>query len=96
MKALETSTELWETAQRLRTPEAREPILERREEVVRDVHSSVEKLSRIMVGIQGLGSAAASETDLSRLRADLDANLAIAQRVEEKMRSWQDQAFEIE
>jgi hypothetical protein len=87
--ALEASLALWETAQPLRIAGARRPILERREELVQDVQQSIEQLSRILVGLQALGSKAADDTDLSRIRSDLDANLKIARRVEEKLRHWE-------
>ena len=96
VSTLETTLELYETARRLRTKEARRPILERRDELVRDVQQSVEQLSRIMVGIESLGAAASGDGDLAKIRADLDANLTVARRVEAKMRSWQADAVELE
>ncbi len=96
VQALETSLELYETARKLRTDEARQPILERREEIIQDVQSSIEQLSRIMVGIQSLGTETATDSDLARIRSELDQNLTVARRVEEKMRSWQEHSFEME
>ncbi len=96
VRALESSLRLWETAQRLRTAAAREPILARREELVQDVQHSIEQLSRILVGLQELGAQATDDTDLARIRSDLDANLKIARRVEEKLRHWESDALALE
>jgi hypothetical protein len=87
--SLETAQQLWETASRLRTEEARQPILERREEIIADVRESIDQLSRLMVGIQQLGEARESGSELARIRSQLDENLTVAKSVQEKMRSWQ-------
>ncbi len=96
VKSLETSLELYDTVRSLRTPSAKKPILERRDEIVRDVQKSTEQLSRILVGIQALGSGDDSETGLTRIRTELDESMAVAKKVEEKMRSWQQQSAEFE
>ena len=96
VKSLETSLELYHTARSLRTPAARKPILQRRDEIVRDVQKSTEQLSRILVGIQTLGAHEDSEAGLARIRTELDASMSVAKKVEEKMRSWQQQSAEFE
>ena len=96
VSSLETSFDLWETADGLKTPSARRPILERREEIIRDVQTSIEQLSRILVGIQRLGSGDQSDSELSRVRAELDESLAVAKKVEDKIRTWQEQSFDFE
>ena len=96
VKSLETSLELYNTAQSLRTPAARKPLLERREEIVQDVQKSTEQLSRILVSIQTLAADEGSEAGLAQVRTELDESMAVAKKVEERMRSWQQSAAEFE
>ncbi len=56
VQSLETSLRLFETARTLTTPEARAPIMQRRNEIIRDVQQSTAKLSGLLVEIQKLSS----------------------------------------
>jgi len=96
VQSLETSLQLFETARTLTTPGARAPILQRRDEIVKDVQQSTAKLSGLLVEIQKLGADGDSATDLARIRSELDQNLAVARSVEDKMQAWERRAAEFE
>ncbi len=85
---------LWETARRLNTPAARQPLLAQRERIIADVQATVKQLSETLVGVQSLGAASASGSsrELARLREELDRNLAVAQTVEQRVNNLLDEA----
>jgi hypothetical protein len=72
------------------TEGAREPILERRERIVEDIGDSLEHLSRILGEIQGYGAVEENKnSEMARIRAEMEECLVVANRVEERMKSWE-------
>jgi hypothetical protein len=87
VRSLAQTAKLWQTAQKLRTPAARQPLLDQRERLIADVQSTVKQLSDTLVGLQTLGSSEGSSTEITRLREELDQSLAVAKTVEERVHS---------
>ena len=72
----------------MNTKEARRPILDQRKAIIKDVACSIEQLGRILAAVQGLGTGGGSaESELARLREELDQNLEVAKKVAERMQS---------
>jgi hypothetical protein len=88
--SLERSLKLWNTAQNLLTDEARQSVLDRREQVLTEVSQSVRQLAKTIDGIQTLGLERDSQRQLASLRQELEASLQVAQRVERRMQSIED------
>jgi len=96
-RSLEKTLDLWSTAQKIATESARRPIRERRERIVEDISASIEHLGRILADIQGHAvSEDERESEMARIRDEMDECLAVANRVEERMRSWEETALEKE
>jgi hypothetical protein len=96
VRSLEQTLDLWQVAAKMVTPEAKKPVLDRREKVIEEVRKSTKQLGQLLAGLQTLGSAAGAEVDLARMREELDARLAVAKRVEERMRSLESQLGPVE
>ena len=91
VQSLERTLQLWRTARKMATPEAKKPILERREGIIEDVGESIKQLGKVLVGIQGLKAGESASSELASIREELDQRLAVAKRVEERMRSLERQ-----
>ncbi len=88
VRSLRKALELWRTAKRMSTREARAPILEQRKRIIDDVQKSVTQLGHLLAGVQSLDtSSAAGDSELARIRAELDQSLEVARRVEQRMKS---------
>jgi hypothetical protein len=85
---LEKTLEIWRAAQEIGQPAARQPLLEQREHLVREIEGGVEHLAKVLTQLQALEAGAGSTSALRQLRADLDQNLEIARRVDERMAEW--------
>jgi hypothetical protein len=84
--SLEKTLDLWYTARRMSTREARKPILDQRERIIEEIGESVKQLGTILGGIQDLGTGEGTgESDLTRLREELNRNLEVARRVTRRM-----------
>lgn len=88
---LERSLSLWHTGQKMATNAARKPILEQREKIVKEVFQSIRQLGKLHVALQNLSTGVDQVTDLARIRDELDQNLAVAKRVDERMKALEDQ-----
>ncbi|MEE8410813.1 MAG: hypothetical protein V3T05_14530 [Myxococcota bacterium] len=75
-------------AAKMGTPEAREPIIAERERILGEVGASIEKLSGIFAGMQKLRSSSGPDTELTRIREELDQSLEVAARVEARLKNW--------
>jgi hypothetical protein len=95
VKYLRSTLELWRTAARMETREAREPILERRDELIDDVRTTIRHISKILARVQTLGLKEHEGSNLGRLREELDTSLAVAQRVQERIAGWDLQDYRI-
>lgn len=84
---LERTAELWETACKLRTDEARRHLLETRESIIAEIGRSIEQLAKTIDGVMTLTVTGDEADALARLRSDLDANLEVARKVELRMQS---------
>ncbi len=85
---LEKSLDIWRAAQGIRQPKVRETLLEQREHLVRDVQGGVEHLGDVLAQLQALQAGVGSRSAIQRLRDELDQNLEVARRVEERMAEW--------
>lgn len=85
VESIRQTQRLWQTAGRLTSAEARKPILQQREKIIRDVQASIKQLSGTLVALQNLGASGPARGELDRLRDDLDQSLAVAKTVEERV-----------
>jgi hypothetical protein len=85
--SLRRSQDLWETATRMRTNEARDAALAQRERLVEEIRQSVVQLAKTIDGVRSLAVQKEHDHDLSRIRQELDESLDVARRVEERMQS---------
>jgi len=91
VKSLERSMDLWDTAQKLRTRTAREPILNQREEIVLEVLQSIRQLGQILAALQNLDAGEGGAPQLTRLGKELDQRLAVAKQVERRVKDFEEQ-----
>lgn len=88
IKALLKALDILRTAEQMETATVRESMLERRKKILDDVQSTVEKLGAILIGIQHLGEEQSDDTQLARMREELDTALVIARRSDERRREF--------
>ena len=88
VRLLEQTHRLWETAEKLSTDVAKQPVLEQREQIIHEIQCCVKQLSHSLVSLQKLGQVEASTQDLQKMRQDLDASLEVARKVEARMKNW--------
>jgi hypothetical protein len=94
VSSLERSLKLWQTAAKLRTKAAREPILKQREDIILDVGKSIRQLGQTLVAIQNLGTGGGTTSELARIGEELDQHLAVARQVEQRVRAFESQLDE--
>ncbi|MFH1077355.1 MAG: hypothetical protein V1753_11100 [Pseudomonadota bacterium] len=90
VSTLEKTLSLWQTAQKMATPEARKPILEERERMIGEVTQSISQFGGLLARIQSLGIKSSSSIDsqgseLAQIRSQLDQSLEVAKMVQERM-----------
>ncbi len=85
VKHLEHSYHLWVTAGRM-SGHARDALLEERERVIQEVQDTVEHLSRTIEQFHTF-RVKASESELARLREELDETMQVARRAEARLES---------
>jgi hypothetical protein len=85
--SLKTTLVFFMTAGKAATPQVRNGILERREQMIRSVQASARKLNSTFGELQGIGAAANHEAQLTRLGQELTQQLVIARRIDAKMKS---------
>lgn len=85
VESLHQTDRLWQTAQRLQSAAARDPILRQREKIIDDVQASIKQVSDTMIALQTLSTGRSAKGDLARLRGELDQSLAIAKTVEQRV-----------
>lgn len=96
VELLEQTIQLWETAAKLNTPAARQPILDQRESIIKDIQKSVHQVSDTLIGLKQLGSSEASANRLKVMREELDQSLRVARSVEDRVnRMMQDSKHSI-
>jgi len=84
--SLEQTLHLWQLAGKMKTKDARRPMLEQREEIIGEVARSIGQLGKILVDVQKFEGASESTVGLGRLRDELDQSLDFAKQVEEKVK----------
>ena len=90
--SLENTLDLRYTASQMATPAARNPILAKRERIIKDVAESIHKLGSVLANIHLLGMDDTSrESDLASIRKELDQNLEVARRVKQRMRTLENE-----
>ncbi|MEM1445333.1 MAG: hypothetical protein AAGF84_04710 [Planctomycetota bacterium] len=86
LSSLERAAELHEVRARVMTSEAREKVEASRQDVIREVVSSVSQIARAIDGMQTLHlHRNTPAAELSRMRRELDESLDVARRVEQRM-----------
>ena len=88
VRYLEITLQLWHIAQRMETKEVRQPILERRERLIKDVRESIRHTSEILARTQTVGMSESTSTSLVGLRQELDTSLEVAKQVQERIAGW--------
>lgn len=87
--ALRRSVDLYETARRIQTRDARVALQGERERLVAEVEDSVRSLSRLVTDLRVLGTESAGEgADLEQVRRSLHTILAEARASADETRSW--------
>lgn len=86
MVILDQTLVLWRNAQGLKSSVARKPFIEQRERLLEEVGRSIERISATLAGLETMGSKAEDETEVRRIRDDLEQTLAMARRVDARMR----------
>ena len=84
---LRRTLELYEAAGRMNTRGMQQRMLESRERMIVEVELSIEHLSRIIDGVHAMNVAGNDESQLQRIRGELDASLEVATNVEQRMRT---------
>ena len=87
VKSLEKTFELWQTARKMSTREAQNPILQQRERTMGEVAKSIAQLGTILVEIQNLSRTDGAAPGLAKVREELDQSLAFAKSVDSKMQA---------
>jgi len=84
--SLKQTLTLWSTARKMSTPLAKEPILEQREHLVQDVADSIHQLGILLARLQRMRfSEDHDNTELARIRKELETSLAVAEAVEKRV-----------
>lgn len=83
---LDQTLVLWQNAQELKSPKAREPFVAQRERLIEEVTRSIERISATLAELSTMGNKAEDETEVRRIRDDLERTLAVARRVDVRMR----------
>jgi hypothetical protein len=101
LHALHTLANLWDEINALATYEAQEPLWQRRRELVTEMKLSVTTIVEQVQSLQerqeefaaksGATRPASQPQDLAQLRQQLAANLAVAQRVDERISSFENE-----
>ncbi len=86
--SLKQTDQLWQIAQQLHTPAARQPIIEQREKLIADVQGSIKQLSDTLVALQRMGAGESANAQLTQLRDELDQSLAVAKAVEARVNNF--------
>ncbi len=84
--ALERLLELGETARRVSSPSAREQVVSQREQLLTEVQQGVDELARTVDEVHTLGARTVTSENVSRFRDELQRNLDVARKVEQRMR----------
>jgi hypothetical protein len=87
---LERILVLRDMAEKMTTKAARKPIDEQRDEIMAEIFESVKTLGKMLMDLQGLGDSD-STRELSRIREEMDQNLKVARKVDERLQDFESQ-----
>jgi hypothetical protein len=87
VRALEKSLDLWEKAQTVEDTKARAGLYDAREGEILEVAECVKTLERMLGADLATVGVSRRDGNLARIREELRANLEVARRVEERMKS---------
>jgi len=85
LESLKGSYKLWETAQKLLTEDAKRDVLDRREKLLIEVDHSIGQIAKAIDDLHTLSIEPDPARDLVAMRHELQENLEVARRVEERM-----------
>lgn len=86
--SLERTLELHRTRAQLTTAAAGDPLVHERERLIADVEQTVQRLGMLVTELRVLGTQTDEGADLSRIRSELDSNLAAVRRTAAETRAW--------
>jgi len=86
IESLKQTLKLWLAAAKMNTKAARRPLLQKRVEILQDVNKSIGQLGTILVTMENLTEGDEADTQLARIRDELNQNLDVAREVEERMK----------
>jgi len=70
----------------METDDAKKAIMDQREKIIDDVRESILQLGKIIAGLQHIETGAGStDSDLARIRNELDQSLEVAKQVKKRM-----------
>jgi hypothetical protein len=90
LRSLERSLVMWRAAREMSTPETRQAVLDRREKLVVEVQNGIAHLETTIDQLVAKSLQRDDETDMVRVRDELDVGLQVARRVEERMSELED------
>ncbi len=86
--SLEKTLDLWYTASKMTTSEARSAILNQRAQIIDEVCESIKQLGKILAGIRSISAGESTgDSELARIRSELDRGLEVATRVTQRMQA---------
>ena len=87
VRHLDKTLELKENARTMATRELKKQLLVQREKMIKDIARSIAHLGTILADISALGAGLddTPDSDLSNIRTELDRNLAVARKVNQRM-----------
>jgi len=86
VRSLERTLVLYESARKISSFEARQPLLEQRETIITNVRKSITQLGAILAGISQLGIGEGSDSEIQRIQAELSQTLEVARNVDARMK----------
>ncbi|MEM6533738.1 MAG: hypothetical protein AAF654_14035 [Myxococcota bacterium] len=86
--SLERQVRLVEIARNMSTQEARQPLVDERERILKEVGECIAQLGKMYSSIQGLRGQGEENAELARVRGELERSLEVASRVQERMHAW--------
>lgn len=89
--SLERQLRLVDIARTMSTEDARRPLLDERERILAEVGQCISQLGHMYSSIQGLRGEGRESAELVKVRGELERSLEIANRVQERMRSWENE-----
>jgi hypothetical protein len=92
IECLEHSLKLSQTAHKLNEESARKPLLAEREKVFKEIETCLRDLGKVRAEFRGAAAGDSPVQKLTDVRQELDQSLAVARRVEERMREFDSEA----